>query len=410
MKLPSGLEIVSLDDRIGRVRLRSEFGDIRAHDGLDKRVKELVVSFLWTENRSDNFTYQRTDDILPKEEDYIRVRFRALSQAILPGHWIDLTVPGVLEAGVEKLRNQTVYANHIFWDVEGWLGSVSKAEWDEEGKASGGVAGINAEYKIDALMNPRIARGLLMKPPAIHSTSLTFLFSFDFSHPRLVEEGKFWVNLGEEIEGEIVRLIVTEIREIWEASLVFQGADRQAKQIGPDGEEKEIDNLSAGQATSLGAPVNNPQEEKTTMKLDEKQIKALGLDTTPGEVSEELVLGRAVELAERVTEFEGVDIKALQAKADISDKYIDEKREEVRRLARVAELGAEEGELDEVVETQIAEADFDRLQGLGTYYEKKAETRLPEGGRSSAESDLEVEGAGGVAESAVRVEDVPLHD
>ncbi|HUF02799.1 MAG TPA: hypothetical protein VMM38_01345 [Aridibacter sp.] len=409
MKLPSGIEIVSLEERIGRVRLKAPFGEIRANEKLEERVKELVASFLWNGNRQDNFTYQRTDEILPKEEDYIRVRFRALSQDLLPGYWIDLTLPGVLEAGVEKLRGQTVYANHEFWDVEGWLGSVSKAEWDSEGRASGGVPGINAEYKIDALMNPRIARGLLMDPPAIHSTSLTFLFHFDFSHPRLVEEGKFWVNLGEEIEGEIVRLIVTEIREIWEASLVFQGADRRAKQIGNERDGEDFENLSAGEADSPIAPVNNDDEEKTTMKLTKEQITALGLSADAGEISETDVLDRALELAAAAGELEGVDLEELQARAAVSDKYVDEKREDVRRLARVAELGAEEGELDKVVAQQIDEADFERLQGLGAYYEKRAAERFPEKGRSSAENAEGVEGAGGVQTTAA-VDDIPLHD
>jgi hypothetical protein len=106
---------------------------------------------------------------------------------------------------------------------------VSNVAWDETGDQFGGVPGINAEYKIDALMNPRIARGLLMDPPAIHSTSMTVLFEFEFSHPDLVEQGRFWQLLGDEVEGSIVRLIVTKIQEYWEASLVFPGADRFAK-------------------------------------------------------------------------------------------------------------------------------------------------------------------------------------
>ena len=76
-----------------------------------------------------------------------------------------------------------------------------------------------------------LVRGVAMEPPAIHSASVTVLFEFDFSHPDLVEEGRFWQLLGEEVEGEIVRLIVTTILGYWEISLVFQGAQEENKQL-----------------------------------------------------------------------------------------------------------------------------------------------------------------------------------
>ncbi len=59
------------------------------------------------------------------------------------------------------------------------------------------------------------------------------LFEFDFSHPDLVEQGRFWQLLGEEVEGQIVRLIVTVILGFWEISLVFQGAQEENKQQPP---------------------------------------------------------------------------------------------------------------------------------------------------------------------------------
>src|SRR5690606_29131701 len=141
----------------------------------------------------------------------------------------------------------------------------------------GGVPGINATYKIDALMNPRIARGLLMKPPAIHSTSMTVLFKFEYSHPDIATENRwrFFDLLGEEVDGEIVRLVVTEILEYWEASLVFQGADRLAKQHGNSSEEDDFAGMSAkkleGNADkSVRTPPANSTQEKT-MKLTNEQ-------------------------------------------------------------------------------------------------------------------------------------------
>jgi len=201
MKLPNGIDIVSLDKRRARVRLQAPCAaaQITASETLPARLEELMLqaSSLWGQQdvnvqQNDNFNFRTVSDVLPRDEDYISVKFRSLSRSIMPGHYLDFTKPGVLEPAVSMLQGATVFPNHEFTRVEKWLGSVSEAVWDPTGEKFGGVPGINATYKIDALVNPRVARGLMMKPPAIHSTSLTVLFEFEYSHPDLAQEYKFW--------------------------------------------------------------------------------------------------------------------------------------------------------------------------------------------------------------------------
>jgi hypothetical protein len=365
-------------------------------------------------NKQDNFNFRTISDIVPKDEDYILVNFRAISKTIIAGHWIDWTRGNVLEESVPLLFGATVYPNHEFWDINNWLGSVSNVAWDDAGANSGGIPGINAEYKIDALMNARIARGLLMTPPAIHSTSMTVLFEFEYSHPDMAAENKwkFINNLGEEVDGEIVRFIVTKIREYWEASLVFQGADRLAKKYDdPDEGDQEDDfaDMSAKPAAGFQPPPNSNEEK--TMKLTKEQKTELGIEFDGEDVPETEIFKAATTLAAKNKEFDGVNIAELadlKKKADAGEAYIEKQRTEVTRLAKLAELGADDGDLDEVTAELIAEADFDRLVKLEQRYQKKVGERFPETARSSQEDTEAVEAGGGVATQKTTVPKVGL--
>lgn len=418
MKLKNGIEITSLESKQAKVTLQNKFGvnNISFANGLAERVLERIRSVSqWTENhKNENFNFSTVSDVLPKPEDAILVNFRALSKVVVPGHWLDWTKDGVLEEGVQLLQGATVYPNHQFWDINNALGSVSASSWDPIGAEANGVPGINATYSIDALMNPKIARGLLWKPfPYIHSTSLTVLLGYEYSHPELVEERRFWNLLGEEIDGEIVRLIVVKILEIWEASLVFQGADRLAKKRRDDDDEEDFDDDSLSAAklslpqTTQPPPTNDKEK---TMKVTNEQKTSLGIASEGDDVPEGEILTKALELATANKAFEGVNLSELQAKAASADKFVEMQRTEVRRLARLAELGSEEGELDEFVSQQIEEADFDRLVKMQGYYEKKAADKFPSG-RSSQENSGEIETAGGIqTASQSTVPSVGLHD
>lgn len=342
--------------------------------------------------------FETFEDVKPKDGDYIYPLFRALSQTLIRGHWIDFSEPGVLEESVPLLEGQTVYKNHNFWDVEQWLGAVNRSVWDAAGEGAGGVPGINAELKIDWKVNPLVARGLLMTPPAIHSVSVTVESEFEYSHPELAEKGPWAFSdmLGEEVNGEVVRFIVKRVLSYWEISLVFKGADDLAE-FG-DVAEVARESFAARAAAGAGKPpaptAHGTAKESETVKLNASLKAALGLAGHEGEdLPEDLVLPRVEELARRAA-----DDRAA------ADRLAGAARAECLRVATLAEAGGD-GQLPAPLAEIINSAGPDQLLSLTALYTEKAASKFTStcqhcgvaagaGARSSLETPPAEAGAG----------------
>lgn len=178
------------------------------------------------------------EDLTPNSEEFIEPVFRLLSSTIVSKNWnpTDFGQPGVLKASMKLLLGQTVNCDHST-DIGNAIGSVSQVMWQEAYKDGNFVipAGINGVLKIDGKANPRIARGILMDPPSIHSNSVTVQFKWDKSHPGM-DDRDFWDKLGTYDEkGNMIRKVVTEVVRYLETSLVSHGADSFAQKIGEDG-------------------------------------------------------------------------------------------------------------------------------------------------------------------------------
>ena len=177
--------------------------------------------------------------ISPKEfnaekDEFIEPVFRLLSACIVSKNFSPTEFPEeVLKASIPLLIGQTVNCDHAT-DIGNAIGSVVDAFWQESYTTKDGhniPAGINGVLKIDAKANPRIARGINMDPPSIHSNSVTVQFewrpSHSFDHPY-----EFWDKIGTYDEnGEMIRRIVTRIISYKETSLVSHGADPYAQII-----------------------------------------------------------------------------------------------------------------------------------------------------------------------------------
>lgn len=180
----------------------------------------------------------KAEDLKPKDEEFIEPVFRLLSETIVSKNWnpTDFSKNGVLKASMKLLLGQTVNCDHST-DIGNAIGSVSKVMW-QDGYKDGSFsipAGINGVLKIDGKANPRIARGILMEPPSIHSNSVTVQFKWDKSHPGM-EDNEFYQKLGTyDSKGQMVRRVVTEVVRYFETSLVSHGADSFAQKIGSDG-------------------------------------------------------------------------------------------------------------------------------------------------------------------------------
>ena len=163
-------------------------------------------------------------DLKPKPEDYIYADFRALSKVMLPLRFLDFTKGNVLKSATRLFRNLTIYPNHQH-DIKDWLGITIDSSWDESNEPHG----INVKLKIDALKDLDVARGLLSDPPTISKGSANIWIYWEKSHD--LDDTEFFVSLGKKIDGKIVRMIVTEIWDVGEYSLVWKGADINAKKL-----------------------------------------------------------------------------------------------------------------------------------------------------------------------------------
>lgn len=194
----------------------------------------------WGGDINYNTYYPNLDksELAPKDEEFIEPMFRLLSETIVSKNWnpTDFGQNGVLKASMRMLLGQTVNCDHET-NIGNAIGAVSQVMWQDSYKDGAFTipAGINGILKIDGKANPRIARGILMEPPSIHSNSVTVQFKWDKSHPQM-EDNEFYQKLGTyDSKGVMVRRMVTEIVRYMETSLVSHGADSFAQKIGGDG-------------------------------------------------------------------------------------------------------------------------------------------------------------------------------
>ena len=178
------------------------------------------------------------DELKPKDDEFIEPIFRLLSETIVSKNYnpTDFSQNGVLKASMKLLLGQTVNCDHET-NIGNAIGSVSQVIWQEAYKDGNFIipAGINGVLKIDGKANPRIARGILMEPPSIHSNSVTVQFKWDKSHPGM-DDHEFFDKLGTyDSKGQMVRRVVTEVVRYLETSLVSHGADPFAQKVNSEG-------------------------------------------------------------------------------------------------------------------------------------------------------------------------------
>ena len=218
------------------------------------------------------------EDVKPKDNEFIEPVFRMLSNCIVAKNYMPTEFPkDVLKASMGLLVGQTVNCDHET-EIGNAIGSVKEVSWQnaytDETMGIEIPAGINAVLKIDAKANPRIARGIMMDPPSIHSNSVTVQFEWKPSH-FFEKEWEFYNKIGTIAEdGTMVRRIVTKIISYKETSLVSHGADPFAQII----KNGKINNPQYAGATYYSFSDMPPMDEKTLRSkiayLDFKDIRS----------------------------------------------------------------------------------------------------------------------------------------
>lgn len=323
-------------------------------------------------------------------EDFVEVTYRALSATVLADRPVDFSNEAVLKKGTKLLLNQTVYKDHET-SVDNWVGKVIETAWDKDTK--GIPPGINAKLRLDSVKDPMIVRGVLQG--ALHSASVTVSFEWEPSHKELMEAGSFFQHLGEEIDGELVRIVVTRLEKFWEISLVWNGADQFAKQIDDDGN---VVNAEAIPAQSLSVKNTlTTNKEDTTMDALLKLLKqAFGSDVTAEnfeavfkakleaekkdleastlELSKSLDEAKA-KLGESKTELETLTKKVaeLDTQAKIGLAYLEETRAEAIKLYK---LSASD-KTNEVILKTLTESSFEIVKAWRDEFKTQVEDKFP---------------------------------
>jgi len=246
MKKPNFPEVMSLTLSQGHSLVVGHIPDKVSMSDLSRAIvenatAESIKSFGLFDSTAPNYTTfypdATPDDWTPKEEDFVTPVFRLFSETIVVkyGIPIDFSTPGLLKNSMGMLVGATVNPDHEGGSVGNALGSIPSVEWQESYTVKGVQipAGILGKLKIDAKSNPRIARGVMMDPPSIHSTSVTVRFKWEKSHPDMED---FWEKVGSyDKDQNLIRLIVTEITSYPEVSLVHHGADPYAQKTNSSG-------------------------------------------------------------------------------------------------------------------------------------------------------------------------------
>lgn len=225
---------------VGNTPTNIELGYLSEQGAFGKNVE--IERFGLFESSTPNYTTYypelSPEDLQPKDEEFINPVFRMLSEVIVSkGRPIDFSKRGVLKKSMNKLIGQTVNVDHET-AIGNAIGTVSEVFWQDSYTTPEGIkvpAGINARLKIDGKSNPRLARGIMMNPPSIHSNSVTIRFAWEPSH-KFDEPNEFYNKLGQrDAKGELIRCVVVDILAYAETSLVPHGADPFAKKLDKDG-------------------------------------------------------------------------------------------------------------------------------------------------------------------------------
>lgn len=337
------------------------------------------------------------------EGDFVDVTYRALSAAMMGDRALDFSNEGVLRRSAALLEGQTVFKDHNT-RVDNWVGLVAKTFWDN--KTKGLPPGINAVLRLDTVKDPMTVRGVLQG--ALHSASVTVSFEWSPSHPKLMEEHNFWNNLGVEVDGEVVRIVVTKILKYWEISLVWQGADEYAKQIDEDGNalnrysfaaEDPTENVELAKAPAAPEIAKiefiegQDSKQEESMKLKTELEKVIGsfkdeefqealdahlaakVEAAKAECAQAVELA-SVEAAELKTKLEESEarIEGLSKDAVLGKQYLEDTRKEVVELYKKAK--GVDG-VKEVFLKTFEKADLELLKAWKEDYQLEAEKKFP---------------------------------
>ena len=184
------------------------------------------------------------EDAIAKPEDFLGFNFRHISACIVGGGSWKATefTEEVLRAALPMFSKKPSYVNHEMENVNNIIGYTGDLKWIPKRKVNGQdiPGGVEGPIFIDGKLHTDLCRQLSSPVPQIQSVSITVDFLWKPSHEfknssNEFDEYLFRSQVGQIVNGTMVRKIVTKIIEVYETSLVWLGADPFAKILDSDG-------------------------------------------------------------------------------------------------------------------------------------------------------------------------------
>ena len=309
-------------------------------EGFARARFDLVPEHMPIESGGKPFSFELPEGAAPDENEEVYVKlFRCLSAATTQSRYFDFSEKDVLKSAVPMFDGITIFANHRM-DVTQWKGYTRGAVWDDKNTPNG----VNALFVLDRVADPNLVRGV--ETGALKSASATIWFEYKKSHPDLKW---FYDHLGEEVEGQIVRFIVTRIDNVGEMSIVWEGEDRYAKSFEAG---KKPDNFTQG-------------EESMKFSNDFLTRFSLSGDPAPGDI-ETAIMEKLTGLETRVRE--------LAPDAAAGRQHLSDTREKAMALYKAAKG---EDVKESFIKNVIEKADLETAQAFVEEYQGAVEDAVP---------------------------------
>lgn len=300
---------------------------------------------------------QSQDGVVKKES-------RLISAVVIEDCWcpFDLTKPGVLKAALPLFKGLGLFKDH-YRSVDNNIGGVRDCYYDDKSTPPGINGWACIDRELDPLSALRVERGWVSR------FSITLTFKYEKSHK--MDDDTFWRALGEVVDGQLVRLIVTKITSITEVSLVYFGADPNAKVLSMSKDENALNNNAL--------EVSREIQEKEVNQVDE-EIKALLEAALKKEIKTEVQYIQAVKtiLADReILRGENLSlekqVESLQKAKEFQETVTETLRENVLKDAIKVGLG----KVKTSHEMLITGADYNALLELKKEYQADLKKLFP---------------------------------
>jgi len=315
-------------------------------EGLAMARFDLVAEDMPIVEGGEPFSFDVDGEPQENEDLYVKL-FRCLSATTTQSRYFDFSRDGVLKAAVALFEGKTIFANHRT-DVTQWKGYTQGAVWDAKNEPNG----VNALFVLDRTVDATLVRGV--ETGALRSASATVWFEYEKSHPNLKW---FYDHLGSEVDGEIVRFIVTRVHNVGEMSIVWEGEDRYAKSF-------EVDDSEGDFIDQLSTIASQGEEE---MEFTAEFLSLFSLGKAPGAQELETAIKAKIEGLES-------EVEGLKADAEAGRAHLSNTREQAVALYKAAKG---EDVKESFITNVIEKANLETAQSFVDEYQGAVEDAVP---------------------------------